>query len=212
MNKQYILIATHPVNAYFFESLIKSFKGYDKYPIYVVVNGKPTYFTTEMYDFYDNLKEDLGFKIHFTNKSSYELGAIKHMATLNYVDEFFLLQDTVIIKDFSIFDYFFETKRNISISMGTNYGMYIGKYLNKYLRTLELPDISTKREAVKYESKFPLMYITVANESGYETFDSGFRDTYIFDNINNMNCMILENQYLKKLKRTYNADLIKDDE
>ncbi|MGA1776981.1 MAG: hypothetical protein ACO39G_07860 [Flavobacteriaceae bacterium] len=140
----------------------------------------------------------------------YEIGKIRWMYENTNFDRWFFLQDSVVIKDLSLFDIAFSYPKSVSLCDSPGqYGMYLGVYSRETLEKIEIPKISTKREAVLLERSWNEKYCQA--EGGVPTLftdlsDANSKIIEIFGRKNRL----LENNYLKKYKGTWHMGMIKD--
>ena len=185
--KQGIIIVTSFKTESFLLDLLDSLLAYKQYPTYIHKN------TAE--------------------NNQYEMGGIKLGLKLE-LDEFFLLPDSCVIKDTNLFDIVFEDLKGFSCSLGGDlyhkgFMSYIGKYRREILLQMEIPEIKTKRDAVKYEHEFNNEYMEL--ETKYIELFPGFWDQlerYEFKN--GRNNLINENEFIKKFKGTWAMEMINE--
>lgn len=136
-----------------------------------------------------------------TNKQNeYEIGGIKKGMIL--FDEFVYLHDTTYIKDLNLLDMLFDQQASISPKRG----MYLGYYNSKILEGMDIPLVSTKRDAVNQESFFMEYYISESSNSNY-LFEE-FVDGEVYEFKHGRNNKVIENNYLKKYKGTWSPNMI----
>lgn len=92
----------------------------------------------------------------------YELGKIKWVFENTNCDRFLFLQDSLVIRDESLFDEVFESQGSSCI-MDTPacLGSYMGVYERSVLSKIEIPVIHTKEESIYYEIEWTQKYIEV---------------------------------------------------
>lgn len=177
--KQAIVIYTHHNAPGALENCLNSLRGYFKYPIIILYND------------------------------DWEIGAIKWMYEETDYDEFFLMQDTVEIKDLSLFDILFQHWAGRTLMFAPKADSYLVKYCRKDLDRISIPTAHNKREAVNYEwDDWNKAYIEVSTtgvapfivpflgqEDIYEEKFGKLRKKY-------------ENKYLIKWKGTWNPSMI----
>jgi|SRR3990167_2183469 len=173
--KQGILIVTHPDNTCFFDNLILSIAGYDKYPVRVHRNDK-------------------------TN-DTFELGALKSCLKETDWDEILLLQDSCEIKDARLFDEVFEKNAGKSVAIGYKFLHYLGKYRREILEKMEIPDTPNKEASIFFESKFNNDYMALETE--LVTISNSLHHSSLFEQKCGRLNMKLENEFLIKWKGTW---------
>lgn len=126
-----------------------------------------------------------------TNENNgWELAGIKKGK--DTYDEFIHLMDSTLIKDISLFDKLFEMEGNVFLTQGGYH--YMGKFVSKTLP--DLPNVSTKQEAIVYELHWlpkPHKYF----EPDLPVHTDKFEDKY------GQKRMRLENDYIIKWKGTF---------
>lgn len=144
---------------------------------------------------------------HNGNPSGYELAAI-HWALEQGYDEFILLQDTVEIKNCGFFDVLFNMPGSVSI--GNNYFMYMGKYERKHLLDMDIPHVSSKRESIDQEIRGDGFCTRYAQKSQATVLDPMFVDRPVYVTMFGDNCMLLENSWIRKYKRVWSPEMVKE--
>jgi len=176
--KQAIVIYTHHNAPGALENCLNSIKGFFKYPIIILYN--------------DN----------------WEIGCIKWMYENTDYDEFFLMQDTVEIKDLSLFDKLFIEWLEHSVMIAAKADSYLVKYRRKTLDKIQIPIAHNKREAVDYEWDFwNFDYFSMDdNITPFLLPNLGSQD--IFEEKFGKLRQKLENKYLIKYKGIWNPEMI----
>lgn len=136
--------------------------------------------------------------------SKYEMLGIE--TAIEYgIDEFFMLQSTIEIKNNDIFRIVFEDHKGKSVFMNYKGQMYLNKYRLDVIKQLELPKVSSKRDAVDVESSLHSQYRKIENPI---VFDKEFKDNPKREEKFNRVNMVIENEYLKKYKGTWSKAMI----
>lgn len=92
----------------------------------------------------------------------WEVGGLEAMMALTDFDEWILIQDTLEIKDITIFDSMFNSYGK-SVSFGPGWHCYLGKYRREVLNQITLPVCLNKIDAIYHELiTLPRMYNKVA--------------------------------------------------
>jgi hypothetical protein len=154
--KQAILIVTWAGTVKYCQRLLESLKGYKNYPIIVAINEIESCHDEEFLEYvkdYDVLKIE---------GNRWELGGLTAAICYTSYDEFILIQDTLEVKDPSIFDMMF--RHNGSIAFGKDWQCYLGKYRRQVLNSITIPICLTKMDAFYQEVMFASMYTFVANQ------------------------------------------------
>lgn len=171
----------------------------------VIVIGTRPDRTEQFKNCFDSLS---GSKHHIlkVDCDGYEIGKIKWVLDHTDIDEFVFLQDSVEIKDNSVFDICFSTTHSVSICDYPNpFGCYLGKYKRSVLEKIDLPDIKTKKESIDYERHFFIDY------TRYEKLDQVGGSLANVENYVEKwghKVMKIENEYLIKYKSIWNRFMI----
>jgi hypothetical protein len=138
---------------------------------------------------------------------SWELGKIKFITKHTDIEEFVFLHDSCRVKDPSFLDEVFLYPYSVAFSNHPClFGMYLGKYQRSVLKTMDIPVIHTKKEAVDQEILFAHDY-TSRDPATILWFDD-FSTSDVFEQFAGKQCMKVENQYLIKWKSTWSYDQI----
>lgn len=195
-------------------------------PVIVITHHKSTEnFTFDLIESiktdYDVLIVDNSYDLNFKSKykiihtnDGFELGALKLVYQIPQYEEFFLLQNTTIIKNNNIFNLAFEKYKNQNYCLSQEpylYGMYLGKYLKKVLDKINIPLVKNKMESVNYEQRFNRLYKAMSDSMGIKTalHQPPLVKSTNFINKHGRNNMILENDVIKKYKATWNRNQIR---
>lgn len=146
------------------------------------------------------------YPIMVLTEHDYELGKLKWAMEHTDFDEFFLLHDSVRVKNLELLDLVFDHPNSVSLSKKPFF-MYLGKYKRDTLNNVGIPVVADKKEAVRYENEWTKKYAEADPATRY-MFD--FIDTKEFSAHNGRENMIIENKYLVKYKGTWNPRMIKD--
>lgn len=134
--------------------------------------------------------------------SGYELGKIRWMYENTNFDRWFFLQDSVVVKDTSMFDMAFSYPNSVALCVMPS--MYMGVYSRKTLDVVEIPTVHDKEEAIHYESRW-VNYKYYAAEGDVPILFDKFGDSYAtgVQNIFGRDNLVLENNYMIKYKGTW---------
>lgn len=134
----------------------------------------------------------------------YELGKIRWVYENTTLDEFLLLQDSVVIKDPKWLDEIFDIEGSVSLSTKP-YFMFLGKYVRTDLDKVDIPVVNTKLEAITFEDSWTYKYKEAANKM---TYLWPLLDTAVFMEHHGRENMILENDHLIKYKGCWNPSMV----
>lgn len=143
--------------------------------------------------------------------NGFEIGALKALMSTPY-NQFFLLQDSVEIKDHTFLNKAFGMKESYALSdYPAPFGMYMGKYTREGLTRSGIQHIPTpknKHQAVDLEVVFNNHYAT---RNPWILCEEPLRDNKngVFEEKFGRNNMILENKYIKKYKGSWSRSMIK---
>jgi len=146
------------------------------------------------------------YPLRIVTSDNFELGAITD-AMRDY-DEFVFLHDTCEVKSSKLFDYSFEELDGQSVSFASHpspFGMYLGKYRSSILKKITWTLPTNKLEAVESEISFPNSYALVEYPV---SIPNPLTSSDVFEEKFGRNNMILENDWLKKYKATWNREMI----
>jgi hypothetical protein len=158
--KQGIALVTWAGTVHLAKELLEaSFKDYSK-PVVVIINE------IESCQDAETLKWLIANYMTLPVEGNrWEMGGLEAMMTFTDLDEWILIQDTLEIKDISIFDRMFsEEFDGRSVSYGPGWQCYLGKYRREVLSLILLPICLTKSDAIYHELGFPIIYDKVAQE------------------------------------------------
>lgn len=203
--KQGFVIAHHKSNREFLDDLLQSF-GECPYPIYIVLNDVANTSQEYIDVLYDKL--DGKASLILNEDDGYELGALTKAYEDTDLDEIFLLQDTLIIKDILNFCHnAFVVAKGRPCYMQRDYKMYLCKYRREVLGQMyPFPKTPTKQDAVAQEGAFNRTYFDLEWTKGI--LGQSLDDTNIFEEKYGKNRMVLENEYIIKWKATWRPELI----
>ena len=169
-----IIVVTYPGSPWL-SDCIASLVGV-KYPVYLCINPP--------------------------GKSAYDMEAF-YYAKEHKIYDFFVLHDSMVIKDISLFDKVFELKGNVQLSHIWQMGL--GKF--NIHNIPELPTKPTdKLSAIRFENSY-LRTIKVNH-----TLFTLLKDTDIFEEKHGKKRMIIENEFIRKYKGTWSNDMVGKDE
>jgi len=161
---------------------LASFKGYNKYPIITLM-----------------VDEGKGYIPDF----------LRTISAMN-IEEFVLLQDSMEIKDPSVFDICFEDLKGTSVSLSktpTFFGSTHGKFLTSVLNECSLNKLDNKYDDVLFEVSFGNEY---ALKTGRFVDLCTLGHTDKFEEKFGRTNMVVENEYIRKFKGTWTLEMAKE--
>jgi hypothetical protein len=177
-------IIHHKSTKKYLPALLKSLEGV-KYPVRIVRQ-----------DLLDTDDRDTVYNF----EGGYELGALKMLMLYNPEEtDFFLLHETTLIKDQSIFDIAARFKGSFSLSPGMM--CFLAKYRRSVIDEIGLPIPKTREAAIAYEYFWNILYMTT--EKKMLLCDEPLQDTERYEMKFGKKRMVIENRYIKKWKSNY---------
>lgn len=128
---------------------------------------------------------------------------------VEHFDEFVFLPMTCIVKDNSLWYHMFEGERQ-SISLSNTpcpFGMFFGKYLSEDVREIGFPPCANKFEAILQERAWTEKYAALRP---YKAF-ADLPDSWRFENKYGRKNMVVENQWMKKWKGSWDLSSAQKD-
>lgn len=173
--KRAIIIPSHPKFEAWLNNCL-SFLKESKYPIIIVYNSDEC--------------------------NMFEMKAVKVGLELG-LDEFFVLQDTVEVKNISFFDKIFEMKGTVFVNPSGQ--MFLNKYVKEDLERVNLPGVNDKYSAVRAETELANNLLVLGNVTVlFPDFIDNLKREDKFGRTN----MVIENDFLKKYKGTWCTSMI----
>jgi hypothetical protein len=132
---------------------------------------------------------------------AWELAAIT-AAALTF-DEFVFLPQSTEVLDNGLWEVLFEEQSGVSVSLSQfpgPFGMYLGKYRREVLRQITLPEVTSKSEAIYWEIRWAVPYITV--EPDYMALDD-LPHSEVFEERFGRTNMVCENRWLRRWKGSW---------
>ena len=139
------------------------------------------------------------------DSNQFEMAAVKAGLELE-IDEFFVMHDTVEIKDNKFFDLIFEVYKGQSVYCNPQGQMFLNKYKREELLRTNLPSVHDKLSAINAESKLNGPYKHKFNP---KVLFPEFKDNAAREEKFGRTNMILENEFIKKYKGCWNPNMIK---
>lgn len=144
------------------------------------------------------------YPIIISNHSGWCTPGIEKVFNETDYDEICILNETILCKDNSVWDIIFKENKGKSVMLGQEYLMFFGKYLREHI--LPFPEVNNKIDDVligedqwsKGYARLPIEHVGI--QPLYDTYQ-------VFEEKNGRNNMILENDYFKKYKGSWNLDM-----
>lgn len=189
------------------EVLLKSIWNVS-YPVLIVVNDAGNISKKWLKKLY-TLTGEQDWHLYLQGYDSFEIGGIKIALETTSWDEFFLLQDTFEVKNIDLFKQLFEDFAGRSVSYNPYLQMYLFKYRREILNKIEIPEVRTKREAIRLEEVFNREYEKA--DGNLHIFNPRFRDDSYYGNYEDRfgrKNLRMEDDYLIKRKGTWTTEQI----
>lgn len=140
---------------------------------------------------------------------TFELGKINWIFNNTKIERFMFLQDSVVIKNESLFDLLFKDKGSIALTNDPcMYGMYLGVYERQILEKIEIPVPKNKTESIAYELSWTDSYCKAARNVRLAFTDfsdsRSKRKQVLFGREN----LVLENDFLIKYKGNWGQSVV----
>jgi hypothetical protein len=140
---------------------------------------------------------------------TFELGKINWIFNNTKIERFMFLQDSVVIKNQSLFDLLFKDKGSIALTNDPcMYGMYLGIYERQILAKIEIPVPKSKAESIAYELSWTDKYCKEARNVRLAFTDfsdsRSKRKQVLFGREN----LVLENDFLIKYKGNWGQQVV----
>lgn len=183
-------IIHHDSTKEFLPELLESLRGVIRFPKCIVYNNKKE----------SESDEKFPFPVLFNPIGGFELGALKALVDvfLNE-DDFFLLQESTLIKDPVMFD--IANKFDGSVAVCPGFGSYIGKYRRRVLEEIGIPIPKSRKVEIMYEYYWNIIYMNT--EKRIASLNEPLVDTEVFEEKFGRKNMVLENCYMKKWKSNW---------
>lgn len=202
-NKQAVVVGAHFGNRKWLKNCLQTLEGL-KYPLVIVVNEG--HLAPENWLKMLARRADDVFLIH---RNSYSPGVLQAVLDHTEYDEILHLHDSVEIKDHEMFRLIFEDHAGKSVSLSHGYLMYMGKFLRPVLQSVGIPAVATKRLEHHNEFAWTKRYIEATGGNFIELWPS-WTDGDVFVEKFGTKRMLLENDFIRKYKGTWDVSMIKD--
>lgn len=136
-------------------------------------------------------------------------GVKKMWQTTSY-DELFFMNESMVCKDNSIWDIVFKKYGGRSVMMSERYLMFFGKFRREMINQLQFPDVHNKYEDVMLgEGQWCRQYWELSDHIEIDPLEDGdTSDVGRFEFKHGRRNLVIENQYFKKWKASYNMETL----
>ena len=138
----------------------------------------------------------------------YELGKIRWVLDNTSAERFILLQDSMVIRDESLFDKVFNSKGSACIYPGASscFNGFVGLYERRILEEIGVPICNSKEESVLLEQTWTKKYVQAATELAHPV-NSRFSQIETLRKFGREN-KVCANQYYEKWYGTWSPDQV----
>jgi hypothetical protein len=157
LTSQAILIVTWYGTVKYCLELLKSLENYKDYPLVVAINEVEKLTDTEFLEYL----QSHSIEVLPIVGNRWESGGLMAASVFSPYQEFILIQDTLEVKDPSIFNQMFAYEGR-SVAFGDGWLCYLGKYRREVLNQIIIPTCFTKMDAFYHEVKLGALYNWVA--------------------------------------------------
>lgn len=150
------------------------------------------------------------YPIIITNHDGWQIDAVRETFERTNFSEIFFLNETMIIKDNSIWDIIFKRYEGHSVASSVHYQMFLGKYLRRIVEQTVFPTVDNRKDDIIFgEDLWNKQYMSLdtniifyhplsdPNPSGNKQFKHGREN------------LVLENEYFRKWKHQWHLDMVK---
>lgn len=155
----------------------------------------------------DNLLYSINthYPIVVSNHKGWVMDAVRLAFKNTPFDEIFFLNESMVVKDNSIWDIVFKEHKGKSVAVGDKFLMHLGKYRREIAEKIPYPKIKDKRDEVLL-GEFGWTRDYMALEPDYVTIDP-MTDTFeVFEEKHGRTNMVLENKYFIKYKAHWSLE------
>lgn len=148
----------------------------------------------------------------------FELSTINYVVTepeLAEVEEFIFLPQSTVVKDLDLLRICFEEHAGYSVNLanaqGFHFRMYLGKYLRDSVLELGVPEVRSKWDAVHQELTWGSAYFAQEFHADRLVDVGGnLEHTDVFEQRHGRLNMVVENEYLRRYKGTWDVAMIRE--
>ena len=154
---------------------------------------------------------DTIYPIILTNHWGWQIDSVRKTFEKTDYDEIFFLNETMIVKNNSVWDIIFKENQGKTVAFAEKLQMYLAKYLRKYVDQTTFPKVNTRREdVIRGEDEWNHQYMTLDSNIVWiqpitdvnPQFPENFEHKFGRKN------MIVQNDYFKKWKSAWNISMI----
>lgn len=153
---------------------------------------------------------DTDYPVILSNHNGWVMEGVKKIWQTTGYNELFFMNESMIVKDNSIWDIVFHDYGGKSVCMSERYLMFFGKFRREMINKLQFPEVHNKYEDVILgEGKWCREYYELNDHVEIQPLaDGDTTDPTRFEERYGRRNLVLENDYFKKWKGTYNMETL----
>lgn len=159
-------------------------------------------------DLLKTIKTD--YPVLISNHEGFVMEGVRKMWETTTYEELFFMNESMIVKDNSVWDIVFHDHGGKSVCMSERYLMFFGKFRREMVNRLQFPEVHSKYEDVILgEGKWCREYYELDDHVEIQPLADG--DTTNPDNFEEKHGrrnLILENDYFKKWKASFDMQTL----
>lgn len=150
------------------------------------------------------------YPVLVSNHDGLVMEGVKKMWQTTAYEELFFMNESMIVKDNSIWDIVFHDYGGKSVCMSERYLMFFGKFRRSQVNKLVFPEVHTKYEDVILgEGQWCRQYYELGDHVEIDPLaDPDISKDSNFEMMHGRSNLIVENQYFKKWKATYDMNTL----
>lgn len=149
------------------------------------------------------------YPVIISNHDGWVMDAVRIMFDITTFDEIFFLNESMIVKDNSIWDIVFKEHEDQSVAVGDKFLMHLGKYLRRIADQTTYPTIHNKIDEVTL-GEFGWTREYMALDPDWTSVQP-ITDTFQhWEDKHGRKNMVLENDYFKKWKNCWSMEQINE--
>lgn len=150
------------------------------------------------------------YPILITNHDGWQIDGVRETFQKTDYDEIFFLNETMVVKDNSIWNIVFQKHKYMSVSLAEKFQMFCAKYLREYVEQTVFPIVDNRYDDItlgedvwnhQYMSLAPYVLIEPITDVNPD-FEENFEWKFGRKN------MIVQNSYIKKWKSAWNISMV----
>lgn len=153
---------------------------------------------------------DTDYPVLLSQHNGWVMEGVKKMWQTTGYNELFFMNESMVVKDNSIWDIVFHEYGGKSVMMSERYLMFFGKFRREMVNKLQFPEVHNKYEDVILgEGKWCRQYWELNDHVEIEPLaDGDINNPDNFEDKNGRHNLVLENRYFIKYKHVYNMETL----